>query len=38
MKARIAPVVLALAITVYPLLVALLVSLVLGPEPALRED
>lgn len=34
MKARIAPVALALAITVYPLCTALLVALVLGPEPA----
>lgn len=33
MKARIAAVALALAITAYPFLVALLVSQVLGPEP-----
>lgn len=33
MRARIAPVVLALAITAYPFLVAFLVFQVLGPEP-----
>lgn len=33
MKAYVAPVALALAITTYPILVALMVFQVLGPEP-----